>query len=76
MTRIGQVPFEDVGMTEGKMDLMKELAEDSSYWKRAHDFIQSIVGREPSSLTYSQRQWLNTIILGLDDELYKRSWKV
>ncbi len=76
MVWIGQVPFEDIGMTEQKMDLLKELAEDSSYWKKAHDFVRSVVGRKPSSLTYNQRQWLDTIILGLDNELYKRSWRV
>lgn len=76
MTWIGQVPFEDIGMTEDKMSLMKELAGDNSYWKKAHDFIQSIAGSVPSSLSYNQRRWLSTIILGLDDELHKRSWGV
>jgi len=76
MTWIGQVPFEDLGMTGDKMDLLKEVAEDNSYWKRAHDFVRSIVGRMPSSLSYSQRQWLTTIILDLDSELDKRSWRI
>lgn len=70
------VPFEDLGVTEDKMNLLEELAEDNSYWKKAHDFLKSIVGRWPSSLTYNQRQWLTTIILDLDSELDKRSWKV
>lgn len=73
---IGQVPFEDIGMTEQKMDLMKELAEDNSYWRKAYDFVESIGGRKPSSLTYNQRQWLTTIILDLDDELHNKSWKI
>lgn len=76
MAWIGQVPFEDIGMTEAKMSLLGELAEDSSYWKRAHSFVQSIAGSVPSSLTYNQRQWLTTIILDLDSELDKRSWKL
>lgn len=75
MTWVGQVPFEHLGMTEDKMDLLKELAEDNSYWKKAHGFIRSIAGSVPSSLSYNQRRWLNTIILGLDDELHRRSWK-
>lgn len=75
MVWIGQVPFEDLGMTEDKMNLLKELAEDSSYWRRAHDFVQSITGCVPSSLSYDQRRWLTTIILSLDDELNKRSWR-
>jgi len=63
-------------MTEDKMDMLAELAEDSSYWKNAHDFIQSITGRVLSSLGYHQRRWLTTIILDLDNELYKRSWRI
>ena len=54
MTWIGQVPFEDIGMTEDKMILLKELAEDSDYWKKAHGFIRSILGRVPSSLSHNQ----------------------
>ena len=76
MTWIGQVPFEELGMTEVKMTLLAELAEDSDYWKRAHGFIRSITGSVPSSLSHKQRSWLTTIILSLDDELYKRSWGV
>ncbi len=76
MAWIGQVPFEDIGMTEDKMGLLDGLAEDSSYWKRAHSFVQSIAGSVPSSLSYDQRRWLSTIILDLDSELDKRSWKV
>lgn len=75
MTWVGQIPFEDIGMTEDKMDMLAELAEDNKYWKRAHSFVHSIAGSVPSSLSYNQRRWLNTIILGLDDELYKKSWK-
>jgi len=76
MAWIGQVPFEDIGMTEDKMALLAELAEDNKYWKRAHSFIRSIAGSVLSSLSYNQRQWLTTIVLGLDDELNKRSWNV
>ena len=76
MTWIGQVPFEDIGMTENKMDLLKELAEDSDYWKRAHMFVQLSANRVPSSLSHKQRSWLTTIILDLDIELDKRSWRM
>ncbi|GAG93475.1 unnamed protein product [marine sediment metagenome] len=76
MAWIGQVPFEDIGMTEDKMTLLAELAEDSSYWKKAHGFVRSIAGSVPSSLSYNQRQWLTTIILDLDNELDKRAWKL
>ena len=76
MTWIGQVPFEDIGMTEAKMDLLAELAEDSNYWKKAHSFIHSIAGSVPSSLSNNRRRWLTTIILDLDSELDKRSWKL
>lgn len=58
------------------MTLLAELAEDSKYWKKAHSFVHSIAGSVLSSLTYNQRQWLTTIILGLDDELNERSWGV
>ncbi len=75
MTWIGQVPFEDLGMTEDKMDMLAELAEDSNYWKKAHSFIHSIAGSVPSSLGTHQRRWLATIILDLDTELYNRSWR-
>lgn len=76
MTWIGQVPFEDIGMTEGTMDLLKELAEDSNYWNRAYQFVQSTTNRKLYSLSYSQRQWLTTIILDLNEELLGRSWKI
>ncbi len=76
MTWVGQVPFEHIGMTEDKMILLKELAEDSDYWKRAHMFVQMAANRELSSLSNKQRSWLTTIILDLDNELYKRSWGI
>ncbi len=76
MAWIGQVPFENLGMTEDKMTLLAELAEDSNYWKKAHGFIRSITGRVPSSLGPNQRRWLTTIILDLDNELHKRSWRI
>ena len=58
------------------MILLKELAEDSDYWKRAHMFVRMAADRVLSSLSDKQRGWLTTIILDLDNELYKRSWKI
>ena len=76
MTWVDQVPFEDIGMTEQKMDLLKQLAEDNDYWKRAYRFVQSSTNRKLSSLSDNQRKWLTTIILDLDDELDKRGRRV
>jgi len=75
MTWVGGTPFEDLGMTQEKMDLLKELAEDNEYWERSNMFIRSITNRKLSSLSINQRRWLGDIILALDDELVKRSWR-
>ncbi len=76
MTWVGQVPFEDAGMTDQKMDLLKELAENNDYWKRAYQFVRSSANRKLFSLSDNQRRWLTTIILDLDDELHKRGQRV
>lgn len=74
MSWIGSVPFTDLGMTQGKLDLMNELAEENDYWMRACAFVRATTHRKLSSLSDFQRRWLTTIILDLDYELEKRSW--
>ncbi|MBA7704931.1 hypothetical protein ES703_113754 [subsurface metagenome] len=76
MVWVSQVPFEHIGMTEDKMSLLAELAEDSDYWKRAHVFVKLTANRVLSSLSHKQRSWLTTIILDLDNELHKKSWRI
>jgi hypothetical protein len=75
MTWIGteDVPFSDKGMTKEKMDLLKELAEDNSYWASALHFIQSIRNRKYASLTSKQQDWLFEICATLEVELNRRT---
>lgn len=70
---IEDVPFSDKGMTKEKMDLLKELAEDNSYWASALHFIQSIKSRKYASLTHKQQDWLFDICATLEVELNKRT---
>lgn len=70
------IPFCQLGMTKAKWDLLEELSELYGYWNRAYSFVQSIVNVKLSSLSKSQRKWLSEIILSLDNELYKRSWRL
>lgn len=76
MNWIGLVPFKDIGMTEAKMALLEELMEDDDYWSRAYLFVHSITNRKLYSLSDYQRRWLTEIILTLDNELERKSWKV
>jgi len=76
VTWYGSVPFEDLGMTEAKMVLLEELMEDSDYWSRAYLFVHAITNRKLSSLSDYQRRWLTEIIIALDTELERKSWKL
>lgn len=69
---IGKTPFEEIGMTEDKVSLMEELAEDNVYWSNALSFMRSIQTRKLSSLTNRQRNWLYDIDAALGVELNKR----
>jgi len=71
-----RVPFQYLGMTRAKWDLLEELSMHSEYWSKAFGFVQSIVNVKLSSLGKAQRNWLTEIILSLDNELYKRSWRL
>lgn len=76
MTWCGSIPFKDLGMTEAKMVLLKELMENSDYWSRAYLFVHAITNRKLSSLSDYQRRWLTEITLALDTELDRKSWKI
>ena len=71
-----KIPFGSLGMTKAKWDLLEELSKDSGYWKRALGFIKSITNRKLSSLSKSQRKWLDEIIFSLDEELEKKAWRL
>lgn len=68
----GGVPFQDIGMTEEKMDLMGELAETNDYWETSNKFVNSMSSRRIESLTEKQQSWLHRISDSLDEELDKR----
>lgn len=69
------IPFSEIGMTQSKFILLKELAEGSVYWKNALVFVNTFKDTKLSSMTNPQRCWLTTIILGLDDGLERGSWR-
>lgn len=71
-----EAPFADLGMTQDKLNLLQELAEDSDYWMKTYKFVGAIKYRRISSLSDNQRRWLTTIIMDLDSELYKRVWRI
>ena len=75
MTWVGETPFEEIGMTKGKFDLLNELAYENDYWMKAHMFVKAVTNRKLSSLSDFQRRWLTTIIMDLEQELYKKSWR-
>jgi len=72
---VGATPFKEVGMTQDKIELMKELAEDSEYWASALKFFNSVASRKLTSLTVRQRDWLFSIEASLSDELNKMAAK-
>lgn len=69
------IPFSEIGMTQDKLTLLKELAGYTTYWRNALVFVNTFKNNKPSSMTDPQRRWLTTIMLGLDDELEKRAWR-
>ncbi len=71
-TWVGATPFMEIGMTEDKMRLFEELAEDNDYWKSSLRFIRQMSSRKLSSLTEKQRDWLENIEASLGVELSKR----
>lgn len=73
MTWLGNIPFKELGMTEQLMDLLKELAEDSDYWRGASSFVRQVADRKLSSLSDNQRDWLSNIIASLAVELNRRA---
>ena len=70
------IPFRSLGMTKPKWCLLKELSEVSDYWNAANKFIEHLRGVKLISLSKNQRIWLNEIMLALDDELTKKSWRM
>ena len=75
MIWVGSTPFKEIGMTVAKMELLEELAEDDNHWMKAHLFVKATTNRVLSSLSNYQRRWLTTIIMDLDIELQKKSWR-
>ena len=67
-----RVPFSEIGMTQEKLDLMKELAENNEYWRNASSFIRAVANRKLSSLSLRQRNWIYEIDASLGDELNKK----
>ncbi len=70
-----EVPFSELGMTEEKFNLLKNLSGNSGYWMKAHAFVKAITYRKLSSLSDFQRRWLTTIIMDLETESYRKSWR-
>jgi len=73
VTWLGNTPFEELGMTEQLVVLLKELAEDSDYWRKASSFFHQVMGRKLSSLSSAQQDWLSSIVASLEVELNRRT---
>lgn len=69
---LGDVPFTDKGMTQEKVDIMEELAEDNEYWKTALSFFRSVSTRKFSTLSDRQKDWLYNIVDSLEVELNRK----
>lgn len=65
------VPFESLGNTRKKMDLLDKLAEVDSYWYSAKEFVKNVRYRKIESLTLPQSVWLSNIITSLGEESSK-----
>lgn len=72
MTWFGEIPFKELGMTDEKFSLLKDLALSSDYYQKALEFIKGVSTRKPSSLSLRQRNWLTEIIASLEDKLNKK----
>lgn len=73
MSWVGSVPFEEIGMTSDKHDLLKELAEDGGYWANALSFLEQVSSRKFSTLSKAQRDWITEIEASLADKLSIRT---
>jgi len=76
MVQIDFIPFTDLGMTCEKYALLEELAGASDYWIIAHALVKAAANLKLTSLSYYLRRRLTSIILELDCELYKKSWRL
>ena len=72
MTWLGSIPYEKMGMTKERYDLLVELAKDSEYWNKALSFINSTSSRKQHTLTTPQHNWVCEIVASLGDILNKR----
>lgn len=70
------IPFEDIGMTQEKWDLLESLSMQGGYWRRAFLFIRGATNRRLSSLSLRQRNWLTEIVYSLDIELERKAWRI
>ena len=73
-TWIDAVPLTDIGMTEEKYVLLRELAQNSKYWVIALHTVDAVAHLKLTSISNSQRARLTSIILELDGALYAKSW--
>ena len=76
MTQADSIPLTGLGMTLEKYILLKELAETRSYWATAYTLVEAAADFGPTALSTHQRRMLSSIILELDYQLYRKSWKV
>jgi len=72
MSWIGDIPFEELGMNQERLDLLEELSEDNDYWKAASSFLQQVKDSKFSSLSDLQRNWVYEIIATLGVELNRK----
>ena len=73
-TWIGATPLTNIGMTEEKYTLLRELAQNNEYWAVVLSTIDAVAHLKLTSLSNSQRVRLALIILELDVALYAKSW--
>lgn len=74
MTWIGSTPHHDIGMTDEKYNLLKELALSKEYWHVILVTVDSTAHLQLSSLSNDQRARLASIIIELDSAIYMKSW--
>ena len=72
MSWVTHIPFKEQGMTEDMVVLLEDLAEESDYWRSASDFVYQVQGRDHSSLSDGQKDWIRDIIATLAVELNRK----
>lgn len=57
--------------TLGSESLLEELAEESEYWSRAHNFVEGNYDKQVADLSDGQKRWLMKIHAELLEEAAK-----